>query len=135
MTSPAAGHAPGPLEVLRRLGERVLGTLQHRVELAGIELDEARDRLIVAVVAGLAATLLFGGAVAALSAWLAVALWASLGPAVLGLLALAYAFAGFAVIAWLRRRSRAEPPLFADTLAVLRADAASVRGSDPGAAP
>jgi uncharacterized membrane protein YqjE len=74
--------------------------------------------------------LLFWGAVAALSAWVAVALWPTLGHAVLGWIALAYALVGGAVVWWLRAKLRNDPPMLADTLAELRSDAAFMRG-DP----
>ena len=119
---------PGLLEALARFGASVFGMLQNRLELASLELGEAGGRLVLAIVASFAAVLLLGGAVAALSAWVVVALWGSLGHAVLGWLALAYALAGAAVLWWLRARLRSSPPLLADTLAELRHDAAFMRG-------
>ena len=62
----------------------------------------------------------------------AVALWPTLGHAVLGWLALAYFIAGAGLLWWLRERLRHSPPLLADTLAELRVDAALLRGeADP----
>ena len=120
---------PGLLEALARLGVSLFGMLQNRLELASLELGEAGGRLVLTIVASFAAVLLLGGAVAALSAWIAVALWPTLGHAVLGWLALAYGVAGVALLAWLRSRLRSAPPLLADTLAELRNDAAFMRGS------
>lgn len=114
-----------------RVAGGVVGLLQNRIELAGLEIGEASERLVFTLVASFAAVLLFGGALVALSAWLAVAWWATLGQAVLGWLALAYALAGAALLAWLRARLRAEPPLLAETLAELRTDAALLRGETP----
>ena len=105
--------------------------LQNRLELASLELGEAGSRLVLTVIASFAALLLLGGAVAALSAWLAVALWGTLGHAVLGWLALAYFAAGAGLLWWLRGRLRNSPPLLADTLAELRVDAALLRGESP----
>lgn len=126
---------PGLFEALTRLGGSVFGMLENRLELASIELGEASGRLVMTIVASFAAVLLFGGAVAALSAWVALALWPTLGHAVLGWLALAYGVAGAGLLWWLRARLRSSPPLLADTLAELRVDAALVRGeakrSDP----
>ncbi len=119
---------PGLLEALTRLASSLFGMLQSRLELASIELGEARGRLIFTLVASFAAALLLAGAALALSAWIALALWATLGYAVLGWIALAYFGAGVGVLLWLRDRLRKHPPLLADTLAELRNDAAFMRG-------
>jgi uncharacterized membrane protein YqjE len=120
--------APGALDALTRLGGTVLAMLHSRLELASLELGEAGGRLVTSIVAGFAAVLLFGGAVAALSAWVAVVLWSTLGQAVLVWLALAYAAAGVVLVWWLRARALAAPPLLADTLTELRRDAGFVQG-------
>jgi uncharacterized membrane protein YqjE len=119
---------PGLLDALTRLAGHLFGMAQSRLELASLELGEARARLMLMLVASFAAVLLFGGAVAALSAWVAVALWPTLGHTVLGWIALAYGLAGGAVVWWLRARLRNDPPMLADTLAELRSDAAFMRG-------
>jgi len=121
-------HELGPLEALSRLAGHLFGMVQSRLELASLELSEARTRLMVMLVVSFAAVLLLGGAVLALSAWVAVALWPTLGHAVLGWIALAYGISGGALIWWLRTHLRNDPPLLADTLAELRHDAASMRG-------
>ena len=122
---------PSLLDALSRLVGHLFGMAQSRLELASLELSEARARLMLIMVASFAAVLLFGGAIAALSAWVAVVLWPTLGHAVLGWIALAYGLAGGAVVWWLRARLRSDPPLLADTLAELRSDAAFMRGA-PG---
>ena len=119
---------PGLLEALTRLGGSLFGMLQSRLELASIELGEARARLVFTLVAAFAAALLLAGAALALSAWVALALWPTLGYAVLGWIALAYLAAGVGVLLWLRERLRGHPPLLADTLTELRNDAAFMRG-------
>ncbi len=115
---------PGLLEAVGRVGGSLIGLLQNRLELASLELDEARENLVLTLVAALAAALLLAGAVIALSAWIAVVLWPVLGHAVLGWIALVYALAGGGLVAWLRRRLKRAPPLLGDTLAELRRDAA-----------
>ncbi len=122
---------PGLLDTLARAGGSVFAMLQNRLELASLELGEAGARLVATIVASFAAVLLLGGAIAALSAWVVVALWATLGHAVLGWLALAYSLAGLGVLWWLRTHLRAAPPLLADTLAELRADSAFMRSAAP----
>src|SRR5487761_2365788 len=95
---------PGLLDALTRLSASVVGTLRSRLELASLELGDAGRRLVVAIVACVAAALLLGGAVAVLTAWVAVTLWSTLGAAVLGWIALAYALAGAGLLLWLRAR-------------------------------
>ena len=128
--SRSPGDDPNLIEALRRVGASLFATLQHRLELASLEIGEAGGRLVFTLVASIAALGLFGGAVVALSAWVAVALWPTLGHAVLGWIALAYALAGAGLLWWLRARLRAYPPLMADTLAELHNDAAFMHGRD-----
>ena len=64
---------PSLLDSLSRLAGHLFGMAQSRLELASLELSEARSRLMLIMVASFAAVLLFWGAVAALSAWVAVA--------------------------------------------------------------
>ena len=119
---------PGLLEAVARVGGSLVGLLHNRLELASIEVAEARERLVLTIIASFAAVLLFGGAVVALSAWVAVALWPSLGPAVLAWIALVYGVAGAGTLLWLRSKLHNDPPLLGDTLAELRTDAATLRG-------
>ena len=120
-------HDPGLLDAVARVGSSLFGMLQNRLELASIEIGEARERFILTIVASFAAALMLGGAVVALSAWIAAALWPTLGPAVLGWIALVYGAAGVGLLLWLRAKLRSDPPLLADTLAELRTDAAMMR--------
>ena len=123
---------PGVLDTLSRIAGHLFGMMQSRLELASLELSEARTRLIVMMVASFAAVLLLGCAVLALSAWVAVVLWPTLGHAVLGWIALVYGITGGAVVWWLRTRLHSDPPLLADTLAELRHDASTMRGDVAG---
>lgn len=123
--------SPGLLDALTRVGASLAGALGHRIELAGIELGEARGRLLAALVVSLGAVLMLGGAVALLTAWAALALWPMLGAAVLAWLALTYALSGIALLWWLRRRLHTEPKLLAETVAELQRDAAALRGQRP----
>jgi uncharacterized membrane protein YqjE len=122
---------PGVIDALGRIAGTLLRTVQTRLELASVELGEARGRLVSTLVTALLAALLFGGSVVALSAWLAVALWDRLGPAVLGWIALGYALIGIGLLLWLRLRMTSEPQLLAHTLTELREDAALLRGGHP----
>jgi uncharacterized membrane protein YqjE len=124
-------HEPGLLEAVARVGSSLFGMLQNRLELASLEIGEARERLVFTIVVSFAAVLLLGGAVVALTAWIAAVLWSTLGPAVLGGIALVYGAAGAGLLWWLRGKLRNDPPLLADTLAELRTDAAMMRGDPP----
>jgi len=115
---------------LRRVGASLFATLEHRLELASLEIGEAGGRLVFTLVVSIAGLFLVGGAVVALSAWLAFALWPTLGHAVLGWIALGYALAGGALFWWLIARMRSHPPLMADTLAELHNDAVFMRGQN-----
>jgi uncharacterized membrane protein YqjE len=128
--SRSQGDDPNLIDALRRVGASLFATLQHRLELASLEIGEAGGQLVFTLIASIAALGLFGGAVLALSAWVAFALWPTLGHAVLGWIALAYALAGAGLLWWLRARLRAYPPLMADTLAELHNDAVFMRGGD-----
>ena len=121
---------PSLIDSLQRVGASLFATLQHRLELASIEAGEAGAKLVFTLVASIAALGLCGGSVVALSAWVAFTLWPTLGPAVLGWIALIYALAGGGLLWWLLARLRAYPPLMADTLAELRNDAAFMQGRD-----
>ena len=123
-----ADDDPGLLDALTRVGGSVVGALRNRLDLASIEIGEARGRLVATVVVGIAAVMLIGAAAVALSAWIAVALWSTLGAAVLAWLALVYALAGAGLLWWLQHRLHTDPPLLADTLAELRRDAAALHG-------
>ena len=123
--------SPGLLDALTRVGASLAGALGHRIELAGIELGEARGRLVAALVVSLGAVLMLGGAVALLTAWVAVALWPTLGAAVLAWLALADALGGTVLLWWLHQRLQTEPKLLAETVAELQRDAAALRGQRP----
>jgi len=127
----AAGAQPGLGESLRRLVAAALGGLQSRLALAGLELEEARERLVVTLLLAFGAALAAAGAVVALSVWLVLVFWDRTGPALVGLFGLAYALL-CAVLVWrLQARARTAPTLLADTLAELRRDAESLRPGGP----
>lgn len=118
----------GLLEALVGFGANLIGIVQNRIELAGIELVEARTRLIMIVAAGLAAALFLCAAVILLTAWIAALLWPALGAAALGWLTLVYVAIAVGLLLWARGKIRNDPPLLGETRAELRADAAFMRG-------
>ena len=121
----------GLLDAVSRFGGSLFGVLRDRLELASIELSEARGRLVMTLAASIAGVLLLGGAVIALTAWIAVMLWPTLGHAVLGWIALAFGLSGVGLLLWLRAILRAAPRLLADTLAELQKDVMTMRRDPP----
>ena len=121
----------GLLDAVSRFGGSLFGMLRDRLELASIELSEARGRLVMTLAASIGGVLLLGGAVIALTAWIAVMLWPTLGHAVLGWIALAFGLSGVGLLLWLRAILQAAPPLLADTLAELQKDAMTMRRDGP----
>ena len=125
----APSSDPGLFVSLRRLSGTAVGMLHSRLSLASLELGAAGERVLLMLLMALAAALLAGAAVVAASVWLAFALWDRTGPAVIAMIALAYAAAA-AVLLWrLRSRTRSAPPLLADTLAELQRDAQLLRAA------
>lgn len=118
----------GLLESLASVGANLFSIVQNRIELAGIELAEARTRLLVMAASAFAAALLFCAAAITLTAWIAALLWPVLGSAVLGWITLVYALVGAGILLWLRGKLRTDPPILGDTRAELKADAAYMRG-------
>jgi len=120
--------APSMTEAAAAVGARALALVQTRIELAGVELAEARIRLVrslllagAALACGLLALMLvtFG-----IVAWY----WDTSRFTAIGVLTLVYAVA--AGVLWQRYGAlgRAGPELFAATRAALRADAEQLRG-------
>ncbi|HUL66645.1 MAG TPA: hypothetical protein VLW55_18755, partial [Burkholderiaceae bacterium] len=107
----------GPVQALRRVSARSLTLLLSRVELATVELAQARDLLVRWQLFALACSALFQLAAAAATVALAALLWERLGPITLIAAALVYASIGLALLARLQREVAQAPPLLAATLA------------------
>ncbi len=122
-TTPTSGF----LGSVRAFVDGLLGSLQGRVELLAIELQEEKLRLIQAYVWVSAAmflgalTLLFG------SLALVYAFTESSRPAVLAGLAVAYGVAFSLVLLAFRRYLRRQPRPFAGTIEELKEDRACIR--------
>ncbi|HEY4066438.1 MAG TPA: phage holin family protein [Burkholderiaceae bacterium] len=130
MNRPPPADEPNLIDALWRVVASVLATIEHRIELASLEIGEAGSRLVLTLVASLAALGMLCAALFALSAWLAYALWPTLGGAVFGWIALGYLLIGGGLLLWLRAHLRAAPQLLADTLAELRNDAQFIDKAD-----
>lgn len=129
MTSGPPEIAPTPLGIVREVAALGAAALVTRGELAALELTEARDRAgrwLVLVV--LAAVLLLAALL--IAALLVVSLfWDAHRSGAIAAVALLYAVAGGAVLAWLAARLRAAPPLLEATIAELKQDCEALRGS------
>lgn len=130
MSRPPPADEPNLIDALWRVVSSLLASLEHRLELASLEIGEAGDRLVLTLVASLAVLGALCATLFSLSAWLAFALWPTLGGAVLGWIALGYALVGAGLLAWLRTRLRAAPPLLAETLAELHNDSVALHKGD-----
>ena len=131
----SSNDEPGLLDALTRMRGSLFGVVQTRLELASIEVGEAGARLVVTLISSFAVVLLLASAMLALSAWVALTLWPTVGNSVLGWIALAYVAVGAGLLMWLRARLRREPPLLAETFNELRHDAALMRGDMSGDGP
>ena len=118
---------PGFLGSFRSLGDGLLATVEDRLRLFSIELQEEKFRLIQTFVWISAA--LFAGMMAITFASLALVylFWESARLAVLGGLAVLYAGAMVAIILALRRFLARQPEPFAATLQEIGSDRACIR--------
>ncbi|MXN78728.1 hypothetical protein GR157_28850 [Burkholderia sp. 4701] len=122
-TSQSAGHGP-----LRRLAGSAIGLLQTRLELAGIELAEEKERLMGVLFLGVAAMMLATMALISLTVLVAIAFWDSYRLQSLAVITALYAFAGIACALKARASLRDAPIVFEATLAELEKDRELFRG-------
>jgi uncharacterized membrane protein YqjE len=129
-----ANRPRGLVGSLRTLLANALTLFLTRVELAALELAEARDRAVRWLVLGLIAAVLLLAALMTVSLWVAALFWEGPRALALGLLAAAYAIAGFFAISVVRREIEAAPPILSETRAELEKDRDTLRGRLHGAA-
>lgn len=119
--------AAGWLDSLRRMSDSLLGLVQNRLDLAGVELQEEKLRVLnllvwlaVAIALGAAGLLVGMGA-------LALFLWERAGYAgLIGLAVVALAAAG-GLLHSIRKRIQTAPPPFAETVEQFRKDRECLR--------
>ena len=125
-----AGEPPrhgGLKGALVRVGESVIGLLRTRAELAGVELVEERERLLVRI------GLLIGGAIVIAFAALFVGVfvialfWETYLLSAIAVVTVLYAIAGALMIAKSRAIGRDAPAPFAATLAEIEKDRARLQ--------
>jgi uncharacterized membrane protein YqjE len=124
-----SGHSdsPGLVDSIRNLGEGLLASVQDRIALFSLELDEEKFRLIQ--VFFWISAIAFAGAMALTFASLALVylFWESARLAVLGGLALVYATAFVSIVVAFRRFLRRQPMMLAGTLQEIREDRECIR--------
>ncbi|MGZ2743844.1 phage holin family protein [Burkholderia stagnalis] len=122
-TSQSAGQGP-----LRRFAGSAIGLLQTRLELAGIELAEEKERLMGVLFLGLAAMMLATMALISLTVLVTIAFWDTYRWQSLAVITALYAFAGIACALKARAGVRDAPIMFEATLAELEKDREVFRG-------
>jgi uncharacterized membrane protein YqjE len=115
------------VDSIRNLGEGLLASVQDRIALFSLELDEEKFRLIQ--VFFWISAIAFAGAMALTFASLALVylFWESARLAVLGGLALVYATAFVSIVVAFRRFLRRQPMMLAGTLQEIREDRECIR--------
>ena len=127
--APVTGSPPGLVEASRRLAAALVAAGRTRIELAAVELEEARLQLVrLWIRAALTLGLLFTGSLMALGWWLLVSdpadrVW------IAGGLAVAFLLAGGAMAWDWRREARSVRPWLSSSLAELALDEAALRGA------
>jgi uncharacterized membrane protein YqjE len=120
-------ESPGILDSLRSLGDGLLASLQDRLELVGVELQEEKFRLIqifIWIVAGIFSAVM---AIAFASLTLVYLFWESARLAVLGGLTLFYTAAFFAIVIAARRFLARQPRPFSASLQEIQRDRECIR--------
>jgi len=114
------------LDAARHQVRQLLGVVQTRLELLGLELADARDHL-VALFAFTAVAVFFSGVtVVTLLAWLVLAYWEQ-RLAILGGAAALFALLALIAIWRASKHAQAGANIFSDSLQVLQTDRAALR--------
>lgn len=116
-------------EAATRLGAHAVGLVGTRIELAGVELAEARERLVASLLLAAAA---FGcGLIALLVATFGVIAWFWDTQRITAIVVVAVVYVVAALVLWNRYHALREsaPPIFGATVEALRRDVATLTGS------
>lgn len=125
MTDPAS--SPGLVAALRRLAAHIAALLATRAELASLELQQMRERVLRWTAMVVIAAILLLAALMTLSLWLAAVFWDGPRGWALGLLAAGYLALAAGLLLAVRRAVERGPPLFAQTRAELLKDRDALR--------
>ena len=124
----AQAPTPGLVASLRRLLAHVAVLLATRAELAALELQQLRARVLRWAVLIVLAAVLVLAALMTVSVWVAAVFWDGPRGWVLGLLALAYLAIAAALLLALQRSVQRSPPLLSLTRDELLKDLDALRG-------
>lgn len=122
----ATPHARGLFSSLRGLLSTGVATLQTRLELLAVEVQEERARLTGLLAYGAAAVILLAAGIVFLAVFLTVLLWDSHRLLVLGIFTALLLGGGGLALAGALRLARQQPRLFAGSLAELARDRADL---------
>jgi uncharacterized membrane protein YqjE len=126
METPSA-TSPGFVQSIHTLTDGLLATLQDRIELVSVELQEEKQRLIQVFIWISAAIFTGVMAIAFASITLVYLLWESARLLALGGLTLLYTGALVAIIIGFRRYLARQPRPFAATLSEIKTDRSCIR--------
>jgi len=126
MATPSSA-SPGFLHSVRALADSMLATVQDRMELVSVELQEEKHRLIQVFIWISAAIFTGVMAITFASITLVYLFWESARLAALGGLTLLYTAAVVAIVIAFRRHLARQPRPFAATLAEIKTDRACIR--------
>lgn len=126
----AAGEtgAAGLLVSVRRVVATAIGAAQTRLELLSTEAEEHIVRLSRLCLLAACALLLLTLGVLLATAFVLILFWDTHRLAAAGLLALAYLAGGIGIALYARKEARAQPRLFAASLAELAKDRKELKG-------
>lgn len=128
-TPDESGGAPPLAGRLRETAALAAAALVTRGELAALELAEARERAGRWLLTALLAAMLVLAALLVGSLWIISLFWDTHRSVAAAVVALAYALVAGGLVAWLRARLHAAPPLLQATLAELKQDCDALRGA------
>jgi uncharacterized membrane protein YqjE len=127
MTADGREAPPGLVASVRQLFAHALALLATRGELAALELQDARDRVIRWALLALVAAAMLLAALLTFSLWVAAMFWDGPRGIALAVVVVVYGVAAFALMRTIRREAAVAPPLLAQTRAELAKDRAALR--------
>ena len=134
--SEGAPPAGGLKATLARLAESIVGLLRTRAELAGVELVQERERLVLRLALLVAGIVVLAFAALFVGVFIIALFWDSHPLGAIAVVALLYALAGALLIARSRAIGREAPTPFSATLAEFEKDRIRLqRAAQDAAAP
>jgi uncharacterized membrane protein YqjE len=127
MTADGREEPQGLVASVRQLFAHALALLATRGELAALELQDARDRVIRWALLGLVAGALLVAALLTFSLWVAAVFWDGPRGIALAVVVVVYGAAAFVLMRTIRREAASTPPLLAQTRAELAKDRDALR--------